>query len=83
MSAKFHLFTLLPPLIKTYRHPFCQLSTFFAIRVKILPEKRFLCCHQSFLVNMDRIWAAEDDFRMDTGEVVPIRVRERRAIREA
>lgn len=48
-----------------------------------LPEKQFLRCHQSFLVNMDRIYAAEDDFRMETGEIVPIRVRERRAIREA
>lgn len=48
-----------------------------------LPKKKFLRCHQSFLVNMDRIYAAEDDFRMETGEIVPIRVRERRAIREA
>lgn len=48
-----------------------------------LPEKQFLRCHQSFLVNMDRVYAAEDVFRMDTGDIVPIRVRERRAIREA
>lgn len=48
-----------------------------------LQEKKFLRCHQSFLVNMDRIYAAEDDFRMETGEIVPIRVRERKAIREA
>lgn len=48
-----------------------------------LPEMKFLRCHQSFLVNMDRIYAAENDFRMETGEIIPIRVRERRAIREA
>lgn len=47
-----------------------------------LSSKQFLCCHQSFLVNMDRIYAAENDFRMETGEIVPIRIRERRAIRE-
>lgn len=49
----------------------------------LLPEKQFLRCHQSFLVNMDRICAAEDNFRMENGEIVPIRIRERRAIREA
>lgn len=48
-----------------------------------LPQKQFLRCHQSFLVNMDRISAAEKDFLMETGEVIPIRVRERKAIREA
>lgn len=48
-----------------------------------LSEKKFLRCHQSFLVNMDRIYAAEDDFHMETGEIVPIRVRERRGIKEA
>lgn len=47
-----------------------------------LPGRRFLRCHQSYLVNMDRVLAVEDDFRMETGDVVPIRVRERRAIRE-
>lgn len=47
-----------------------------------LPGKSFLRCHQSYLVNMDRIFAAGDDFRMDTGDVVPIRVRERRIMRD-
>ncbi|MXP75936.1 response regulator [Lachnospiraceae bacterium WCA-9-b2] len=50
---------------------------------KILPEKSFLRCHQSFLVNMDRVYGAKDVFHMETGDLVPIRVRERRAIREA
>lgn len=48
-----------------------------------LASRRFLRCHHSFLVNMDRVHAAGDDFRMETGALVPIRVRERRAIREA
>ena len=48
-----------------------------------LSQKQFLRCHQSFLVNMDRVCAAEDDFRMENGEVIPIRVRERKAVREA
>lgn len=47
-----------------------------------LPETSFLRCHQSFLVNMDRVFVAANDFHMETGDVVPIRVRERRAIRE-
>lgn len=47
-----------------------------------LPKKKFLRCHQSFLVNMDRICAAGDNFRMESGDIVPIRVRERKAIRE-
>lgn len=47
-----------------------------------LPSGPFLRCHQSFLVNMNRIRAAEEDFQMETGAIVPIRVRERRAIRE-
>ena len=47
-----------------------------------LPEKQFLRCHQSFLVNMDRIYSAKDDFRMENDAIVPIRVRERKAIRE-
>lgn len=47
-----------------------------------LAGKQFLRCHQSFLVNMDWVYAAEDDFRMENGEIVPIRVRKRKAIRE-
>lgn len=50
---------------------------------KQLPQDCFLRCHKSFLVNMNHIYAAEDQFRMDNGEIVPIKVRERRAIREA
>lgn len=48
----------------------------------LLPEKQFLRCHQSFLVNMDRVCAAKDNFCMENGEIVPIRIRERKAMRE-
>lgn len=51
--------------------------------VSRLSQKQFLRCHQSFLVNMDRIYSAEDDFLMENGDLVPIRVRERKTIREA
>lgn len=47
-----------------------------------LPARSFLRCHQSFLVNMDRVFAAKDNFCMENGDEVPIRVRERRAVRE-
>lgn len=88
------VFTIVPSEI-VYIESNRNLLTIHTVREKIpyygrldemadkLPKKKFLRCHQSFLVNMDRIYAAEDDFRMETGEIVPIRVRERRAIREA
>lgn len=47
-----------------------------------LPSHAFLRCHQSFLVNMDRVFAVKDSFCMENGEEVPIRVRERKAVRE-
>lgn len=47
-----------------------------------LPARSFLRCHQSYLINMDRVFAAKDNFCMENGDVVPIRVRERRMIRE-
>lgn len=50
---------------------------------RLLPEGPFLCCHQSYLVNVDHVYAAADDFRMESGATIPIRVRERRAIRDA
>ncbi|RGY99249.1 LytTR family DNA-binding domain-containing protein [Clostridium sp. AM58-1XD] len=47
-----------------------------------LPEKRFLRCNQSFIVNMDYVTCADVDFTMDNGDRVPIKVRERKKIRE-
>ena len=45
-----------------------------------LSDKRFLRCHQSYLVNMDYIKDVEDDFIMEDGTLVPIRVRGRKEI---
>lgn len=47
-----------------------------------LSDKRFLRCHQSFLVNMDHIQSAGDSFVMESGEVAPIRCRDAKQIRE-
>ena len=47
---------------------------------KRINEKRFLRCHQSYLVNMDSIKDVEDDFIMEDGTLVPIRVRGRKEI---
>ena len=45
-----------------------------------LSDKRFLRCHQSYLVNMDYIKDVKDDFIMEDGTLVPIRVRGRKEI---
>lgn len=45
-----------------------------------LHDARFLRCHQSFLVNMDHIKSAGQDFILRDGSVVPIRVRSRREL---
>ena len=37
-----------------------------------LSDKRFLRCHQSYLVNMDHIQSAGDNFVMDSGDIVQI-----------
>lgn len=46
-------------------------------------EKCFLRCHQSYLINMDYIEDVKEDFLLKSGEVVPIRVRERKKIIDA
>ncbi|MDO5146515.1 MAG: LytTR family DNA-binding domain-containing protein [Eubacteriales bacterium] len=48
-----------------------------------LPEYPFLRCHQSFLINMNRVFSVKDDFHMENGDIVPIRVRERKIMRDA
>lgn len=47
-----------------------------------LSDKRFLRCHQSYLVNMDHIQSAGDNFVMDSGDVVQIRKNGAREIKE-
>ena len=47
-----------------------------------LNDKRFLRCHQSFLVNMDHIQSADENFIMDSGDSVSIRRRNYHEIKE-
>ena len=45
---------------------------------KRINEKRFLHCHQSYLVNMDYVMDVQNDFIMKDESIVPIRVRGRK-----
>lgn len=47
-----------------------------------LTDRRFLRCHQSYLVNMDHIVRVDTHFEMSGGFTVSIRQRERKRIRE-
>nr|UVY11053.1 MAG: LytTr DNA-binding domain [Bacteriophage sp.] len=47
-----------------------------------LSDKRFLRCHQSYLVNMDHIQSAGDNFVMDSGDIVQIRQNGAKEIKE-
>ena len=47
-----------------------------------LGDRRFLRCHQSFLVNMDQVQSADQAFHLSSGDAVPIRQRELKRIRE-
>lgn len=47
-----------------------------------LNDARFLRCHQSFLVNMQHIVHVGDSFLLSTGDVVSIRQRDLRIIRQ-
>lgn len=48
----------------------------------LLSRPNFLKCHQSYLVNLDHVETADSDFHMVGGRVAPIRVRERKKIRD-
>ena len=48
-----------------------------------LNDKRFLRCHQSYLVNMDYVRQVDKQVLLTTGEVVLVRQRNQRAIRQA
>lgn len=50
---------------------------------KRINEKRFLHCHQSYLVNMDYITDVKEDFVLSNGELIPIRVRGRKEMADA
>lgn len=45
-------------------------------------DRRFLYCNRSYIVNMDYIIGVKDNFVMYNGEVVPIKVRLRKEIKE-
>ena len=47
---------------------------------KIINLKRFIRCHQSYLVNMDYVKDTKNDFILTDGTKVPIRVRGRKEI---
>lgn len=48
-----------------------------------LGDRRFLRCHQSFLVNMDHIKQVGKEFLLSNGDVVPIRQRGVKPVRQA
>ncbi len=48
-----------------------------------LGDPRFLRCHQSYLVNMNEVQEADREFVLTSGDVVPIRQRGLREIRQA
>ncbi len=48
-----------------------------------LNDRRFLRCHQSYLVNMDHIRQADKTFVLSSGDEVTIRQRDMKAIRQA
>ena len=50
---------------------------------KELGDRRFLRCHQSFLVNMDHIRQIDKQFLLSNGEIVPIRQRGVKPVRQA
>ncbi len=50
---------------------------------KELDDPRFLRCHQSYLVNMDRVRRVDRAFELDSGDQVLIRQRGLKAVREA
>ena len=50
---------------------------------KELRDRRFLRCHQSFLVNMDHIKQIGKQFLLSNGDYVPIRQRGVKAVRQA
>ena len=47
-----------------------------------LKDERFLRCHQSYLVNMDYISKIDTQFTLVTGDIVSIRQRDLKAIRQ-
>lgn len=49
---------------------------------KELSDRRFLRCHQSYLINMEQVKGVQEDFLMNSGKHVLIRKKEIRQMRE-
>lgn len=66
----------------------CNNGTEHTIRKKLddvqaeLTGRRFLRCNRSFIVNMDYVADAKDDFTMNNGDKIPIKVREKKQLRK-
>ena len=66
----------------------CCHGTEHSIRKKLdevqeeLSGCRFLRCNRSYIVNMDYITDADEDFTMENGDRIPIKVREKKQIRK-
>ena len=58
---------------------YCQLKE---IEARLQNDERFLRCHQSYLVNMDHVVRVDRQFEVLGGDVVCIRQRDLRRIRE-
>lgn len=50
---------------------------------KELEDRRFLRCHQSFLVNMDHIRQIGREFQLSSGDIIPIRKNGVKLVRQA
>ena len=67
----------------------CLNNIIYTIRKKLdaveeeLHDEHFLRCHKSYLVNMDYITAASEDFTLNTGDIVPIRKNDTKVIKDA
>ena len=67
----------------------CLDNVIYTIRKKLdtieteIDDSHFLRCHKSYLVNMDYISAASEDFELTDGTVIPIRKTETKYIKDA
>ena len=60
-----------------------EVSAYTKLDALELDDPRFLRCHKSYIVNMDYVRYAEDDFHLSIGGTVPIRTRGRKEICDA
>ena len=70
---------------RQYRYPYTDDIMYIdsdrhTVTLHMLKQYGFVRCHQSYLVNMDYIKDAKDDFELRDGTIVPVRVRGRKEI---